>query len=117
MVVGLNRVINEREHWLLYDIDHATLGEQMRDFASKQRWAAPSESKSEVVDLNSLPPCLGLLKPSGVYVYDDRVELEFGAAFSHFGMVAFRPGLSGSGGKRLAQGLWFYSDDGRIPPP
>jgi hypothetical protein len=59
----------------------------------------------------SLPDSLRLLKPSAGKITADEFQLEFGGTFLHFGVRAFRPGLTGSGTKRLADGFWFYAED------
>jgi hypothetical protein len=121
-VIALRHSINQRERGLLYQTDHAALAQIMREFATDRQWASGQPTKSEFDPLaafrasdESLPPALRVLKPSGILIFDDRIELEFGGAFLHFGIRAFRPGLPGNGTKRLGDGIWFYSEDGYVP--
>jgi hypothetical protein len=126
-VIGLRHAINQRERGLLYDTDHAVLAQIMREFATDRQWASGQPTKSEFgppefgpliafgASDQSLPPALRVLKPSRIIIFDDRIELEFGGAFLHFGIRAFRPGLPGNGTKRLGEGVWFYSEDGYVP--
>ena len=50
-------------------------------------------------------------KASAIRVLDNRVELEFGGTFLHFGICAFRVGNEGYGVKKLGDGVWYYSED------
>src|ERR1700724_898935 len=106
-VIGLRHAISQRERGLLYDTDHAALAHIMRDFAAERQWslnAAPTPpfgwtswpGESFVYfrsNDESFPPALRMLKPSSVSIFEDHIELEFGGAFLHFGIRAFRPGL------------------------
>jgi hypothetical protein len=117
-VSGLDRIIKFRERTLLYEIDHPSLEIMLRAFATEQRWAG-TEKGGKITAIRgedrSLPPGLKLLKPTWVNITDDQIDLEFGGAFIHYGISAFRQGLEGSGTKKLGNGLWFYSDDGKYP--
>jgi hypothetical protein len=121
-VIGLQHAINEHERILLYRIDHAALAQIMRELAQERRWTSTQvpRSKSEdplIIDGSdpSLPPAARLMKPSHVVISDDHIEFEFGGAFLHFGIRTYRPGVPGEGNKRLGDGVWFFSEDGRVP--
>jgi hypothetical protein len=121
-VLGLRHAITQGEQALLYQTDHKVLAQVMREFASERQWSSGHPPRSTFGDFiffygedSSLPLALRVLKPSSVRVFDDRVECEFGGAFLHFGIAAFRPGLAGHGTKKLGDGIWFYAEDGRVP--
>ncbi len=121
-VGGLDHLIKKRERQLLYDTDHRALAEIMRDFATERQWSSGQPPRSDFGDFvhfpsndPSLPPAVRLLKPSGVVIFSDRVELEFGGALLHFGVAVFRPGIAGEGTKQLGEGIWFYAENGRVP--
>ena len=108
----------EKEKHILYDVDHTELASQLREFATKLRWSH-NEKKGEpdIVWANDprIPQNLKLLDPTSIAVFDDRIILECGGGLFHFGVVAFRPGIEGSGTKKLGVGLWFFAEDGRVP--
>ena len=120
--IGLSRLIRQRERTLLYETDHAVIANVMRDFATERRWSSDQPMSGAGHDPwmilgsdPSLPPAVRVLKPSSVFLFQDYVELEFGGALMHFGIRTFRPGLPGHGTKWLAEGVWFYAEDGRVP--
>lgn len=125
-IFGMSRSIDAKKRVLLYHVDHAILGALLREFAANRRWssgALPSREPEFISlalgrdDITVIAPALRLLKPTSVRLSDDEINLEFGGTFEHFGVRAFRPGLEGSGTKRLGAGLWFYAENGRCPDP
>ena len=109
-----------RERILLYKVDHQALATLLRDYATQQRWglAHPPPDETDFRKIPpppALPPELQILKPSTVRLDDDQIDLEFGGPFLHFGISVFRPGLPGTGTKKLGEGLWFYADNDRVP--
>jgi hypothetical protein len=120
--IGLHHLIVERERQLLYNTDHQALARLMRDYAARRVWSSGQPPKSDMGAFiyfwgedESLTDSLRLLKPSSGKITADEFELEFGGTFMHFGVRVFRPGLAGSGTKRLADGLWFYAEDEKVP--
>jgi hypothetical protein len=106
-VVGKQRV--------LYGINHRRAAESLRTFALQNRWDLPlAERPMSFIpsDSSAFPDGLRRFKASSIRIYDDRVELEFGGTPLHYGLVVFRDG-DGHGLKKLAEGVWFYSEDGR----
>jgi hypothetical protein len=103
---------------ILYHVNHAELAEEMRKFAEQKRGETSITDVAHLVIWDSdpdFPPSLRILKCSSVTVLPDRVRLEFGGPFLHFGIFVFDRGHPGEGTKRLADGVWFYSEDGRVP--
>jgi hypothetical protein len=113
-------VILKREREILYQLDHEAVASELRHFALGQRWSkVKNGSKFDFfygTDA-AIPHSLQPVKPSSVRVFDDRIELEFGGAFLHFGIRVFPEGVDGFGTKKLGKGIWFYSQDGRVPAP
>ena len=88
---------------------------EMRQFARAARWERPpagSPATSVRRDDAAFPKRLRRTRASAIRVHDDRVELEFGGTFLHYGIVVFREG-EGHGLRRLGDGVWFYSEDGK----
>ena len=96
-------------------LDAESVAADMRKFAREVRWDKPPAANRAISvrhDSPDFPKELRRTKASAIIVRDDRVELEFGGTFIHFGIVVFREG-DGHGLKRLAGGVWFYSEDGK----
>jgi hypothetical protein len=114
----MRRFIEQQERPLLYHLNHEALAAELRRFATEMRWGRPvKHSEPESFDPNDLimPPALRILKPSAIIIYDDRIEYDFGSALFDFGIAMFKEGVPGTGTKKLGDGIWFYSTDGRVP--
>lgn len=116
--------ITRRQKYLLYNLDHQRVAAELRQFAAENGWSAPiADSEHPVFFPNdrNLSPDLNLsssitsAKPNTIAVFDDRVELECGSGLLHYGIAVFKPGLIGYGQKQLGDGIWFYSENGRVP--
>jgi hypothetical protein len=115
---GLRSYSTEREKHIIYDVNHEILALELRQFATEWRWRRVGQRAGPDifwVNDDRIPPHLKLLKPTSIAIFDDRIIFESGGALLHFGIVVFRPGIEGSGTKRLGDGIWFFSEDGRIP--
>ena len=116
--------IPESERKILYHVDHKQLAIELRKFAIEQRWnkLEKKEAKADFFygDDQRLPDSVRVLKPSWVQIDDDQIDVGCGQIIwdetKSFGIRTWRDGLSGTGTKKLAEGMWFYSDDGRVPP-
>jgi hypothetical protein len=105
---------------IFYHVNHAALAEEVRKFAEQKRSetvVAPAAPLLMWEGDPALPASLKILKCSSVSIFPDRVRLEFGGPFLHFGIMIFNKGYPGEGNKKLADGVWFYSEDGRAPSP
>jgi hypothetical protein len=110
-VVMMRHVINQEERFLLREVDHKLIAQVLREFAERQGWTRLDVSASDP----RVPREVQVLKPSAIWVYEDRVEMDFGGAFLSFGLRVFKPGIAGYGTKKVDEGVWFYSEDGRVP--
>lgn len=99
---------------LLYQVDHRILGREARTFASDQRKRFEMP-RSVWLGEPDVPPSLAILKPGSITITDDLIRLEFGGALLHYGLVVYNEGLEGPGTKKLDEGVWFYSENGRYP--
>jgi len=114
----MHRLVVERERHLLYDIDHKALAAELRKFANEQRWSRRirnADPDAFGTSNPATPTSLRILKPSAIWIFDDRIQFDCGGTFFDFGIVVFPEGTEGTGAKKLADGVWFYSENGRAP--
>ena len=120
LVFGLKNYAMQRQRQLIYEIDHATLAAEARAFADQRR-SRPGFVDSEPQILwwgdPDIPASLRVLKPTSIGIFQNRIQLEFGGPPLHYGIVIFNTDLEGGGTKKLAKGVWFYSENGRYPDP
>ena len=118
----LIRTIPREERRILYHIDHHALATDLRRFAAQERWNNPN--KSETPDFfygndPKLPASVREFHPGWIQINDDRIDFGCGQAVwdksQSFGISVWRGGLEGHGTKKLADGVWFYSEDGHVP--
>ena len=112
----------QRERKLLYHTDHRELASELRKFASEHRWDVPDKRETRNFYYGGdpvLPPAVRALGSCWVEIKDDRVDMGCGQVVfdttRSFGISVWREGLPGWGSKKLAEGVWFYSDNGKIP--
>jgi len=122
LVYELIRTIPREERRILYGVDHETLAKELRKFAAQERWNNPN--KSETPDFfhgndPRLPASLRQFHPGWIQINDDRIDFGCGQSVwdksLSFGISVWRDGLEGFGTKKLGNGVWFYSEDGRVP--
>lgn len=118
LIRGMEKAVDYRARYILYFINHKPLAEVVRKFA----WPEGKISAYDRFGLKRfegdnplIPEGVWILNPTSVNIYDDRVDLEFGGALLHFGISVFQDGDTGRGIKNLGSGVWFYSENGRIP--
>ena len=112
------RVTNtNKEKQILYDLDYTVIATTLRSFAATHGWEKHGTSPEyyEKTDAE-VPIMLRSLNFSIINVYNDHVDIDFGGAFLSFGLSVFPEGIEGKGTKKLGPGIWFYSEDGRVPP-
>lgn len=119
LVSDLGHIMTRRQQQLLYDIDNVLLAEELRRFANDYRWKrADGRSRHTLHGTDvALPASVRILEPAEVRVFDDRIELDLGGAWMSFGIAVFREGCPGKGIKQLDEGIWFFSENGKYPPP
>jgi hypothetical protein len=110
-VIYMRHLEKQQERFLCYEIDHAIVADTLRTFAEQQKWAEVGFDKDDP----RVPATLRVLKPSAIFVHPDYIALDFGGSFFQMDIRAFKPGNSGSGTKKLAEGLWLYTEDGSYP--
>jgi hypothetical protein len=64
-----------------------------------------------------IPTPIRALRPSSIFIGSSSVRLEMGGGPYHYGLEAFMNGTLGTGTKQLSPGLWYYAEDGAVPPP
>jgi hypothetical protein len=105
------------QNMLLHVIDHDLVGAEARKFAQANGWggsAVPSEGRHFAGDDAALPAAIRVLHPSSVYIFADRVELQFGGALDPQGMTVFRKTTGGEGTRDLGNGVWYHSYEDRL---
>jgi hypothetical protein len=117
---SMHQYTRNKERQLLYELNHQAFAIELRRFADDRRWSQShihSSIDSYHISDPAVPEVLRAFNPSVIRVYDDRIEFECGSAFLSFGIAVFRDSLEGSGTKKLGEGIWFYSENGSVPPP
>jgi hypothetical protein len=116
------RTIPREERRVLYQMDHAALAIELRRFAAERRWNNPIKSTTSDFfygNDSKLPEQLRQFRPGWIQINDDRIDFGCGQSVwdksLSFGISVWREGLEGHGTKKLANGVWFYSEDGRVP--
>ncbi len=115
--------IRQRQRTLLYHTNHANLYHACmyvldhRDrFRQDMAWSNPTDT----VDPRdpALPPVILHLKPGYIRIDGDRLRIEMGGGFYHYGIDAYRDPAQASGGLlTLHPGLLFYDEQGIVTPP
>src|SRR6266540_648385 len=91
----MHRLVVERERHLLYDIDHKALAAELRKFANEQRWSRRirnADPDAFGTSNPATPTSLRILKPSAIWIFDDRIQFDCGGPFFDFGIVVFPEG-------------------------
>ena len=102
---------------VLKKLDHQKVALEVRAFARRSRWdvsAAAFPITYIASDERAFPSDFKNWGASGIRIFDDRAELEFGGTPFHFGIAVFRDGERGFGVHQLGEGVWFYSEDGSL---
>jgi hypothetical protein len=110
-IIGMQRVINQKERLLLHKVDHRRLAQELRGLAEQHSWRDADFAKDDP----ELSAFLRSLEPSSVYIRTDHIIIDFGGPFDAMDIRAFKPGLEGYGTKKLSDGLWFYARGGSGP--
>ena len=110
-VIYMRHLVNQQERFLCFEIDHTIVADALRSFAEQQKWAEAGFDKNDP----RVPASLRVLKPSAIFVHPEYVALDFGGPFFEMDVRAFKPGVTGTGTKKLADGLWLYTEDGSYP--
>jgi hypothetical protein len=97
----------QKEHSFTRKSQRAAMAQCLREFAMQHDWLEGTQiSKSD----SGLPACVRGLEINGIYIEHDYVALSFGSAFQLMELRAFRPGITGYGTRKLADGFWYYAD-------
>jgi len=110
-IIYMRHLVNQQERFLCFEIDHAIVAENLRAFADQQNWPEAGFDKNDP----RVPASLRVLKPSAIFVHPEYVALDFGGPFFEMDVRAFKPGVTGTGTKKLADGFWLYTEDGSYP--
>ena len=100
--------------------DVNSIASEVRAFAGSRRWSltkgdpSPDRFSSRTTQM---PKSLSRLEPLTMWIFDDRVEIDCGGPLASFGLVIFREGVEGNGTEKLADGVWYFSDNGQLPSP
>ncbi len=107
-----------KERQILYEIDHEVFATIVREFAAAHGWNESFVDHAYFTNTDpEVPTVLRGLGFSLINMYDDRVDVDFGGPSLSFGISVFQEGLEGYGTKKLNEGVWFYSENGKVPPP
>ena len=115
--VDLKRDTRQRQVLLLYETDHKALLEACRKVLKEARegkWEYRQYPIRYIPDPNTdkLPEPILRLNPTYIRIGKDSVMIEMLGGLAHFGVTAFSEENEYEGlvGKKLLDGLWYYSD-------
>ena len=119
-VYEVDKTIKAKQKQILYGLDHETVAKELRKLGSETRWKKRANNHDRfdyyAGDDPALPVVVRGLGPSAIRVYDDKVEFECGGALLNFGLIVYRPGIEGVGTKKLGEGIWYFCQNGYVPP-
>ena len=106
-----------QEKKILYRTDYHLVASELRKFGTAQGWSADSNGYPRHFSGNdvAIPKPLRQLGPTAIWLFNDHVEMQFGGPLASFGIAVFPEGVEGTGDKKLDRGIWFYSDNGKVP--
>jgi hypothetical protein len=124
LVSSMMQYEDETKDRLLHQTDHQAvlaaarhLIQSRRDYPHDPAWHGPEHTEISFVaaDDPRLSSTLRDLHAAHLFVTDDRAVFEFGGGFHHFGLLAFRQGVTNEAFadkacKKLIDDLWFYED-------
>lgn len=117
------RDVRQRNVLLLYETDHKALLEACRKVLKEARegkWEYRQYSISYIPEPNTdkLPEPILKLNPTYITIGRDSMMIEMLGGLGHFGVTAFseESQFEGLEGKKLLDGLWYYSDGYREVP-
>jgi hypothetical protein len=112
--------VKERKIMLLYKTDHSALLVACRKLIKDKHEGKWQEGRYNVnfkphPDAAKLPETILKLKPTWVWINNERVMIEMLGGLGHFGVHAFSKGFPEAeqkkyGDKKLLDGLWYYDD-------
>lgn len=123
LVYKMRASVPEKQRRILYQTDSNAVAGAVRRFAAEQRWSVLDKTNSPpdfyYGDDQRVPASIRALEPSWVEIDDDHVDIGCGLFVREqghsFGISVWRDGVEGSGTKKLGSGIWYYSEDGKIP--
>lgn len=127
-VLGSSYEITQRERLILYKVNpNAVLAAcaQIRArralFRGNPDWNPPPPKGGDTPDPADpqMPALIATFRPCTISILPEGVRIELGGGFNHYGLAEQLPGAPkpAFAVKQLVPGLWFYAEDGRVPPP
>ena len=125
-VVGAGQgEIVQRQRLILYKINPnpvlaacATIRAKQALFRGNPDWhAAKGGDMPDPAD-PQMPPVIATLRPCTITIQPSGVQIELGGGFYHFGLAEQMPRTPKPvlAVKQLVPGLWYYAEDGKVPP-
>jgi hypothetical protein len=117
--------IQQQQKFILYQVNQqalynacAQIWQNRAIYRQNPNWhnLPPGDVSKPDINDPQIPAIVRTLNPSYIDISNARVRIECGGGAYHFGVDAFVNGNLGSGTKLLVPGLWYYSEDGAIPP-
>jgi hypothetical protein len=106
--------IDAGQRILLYQTDHLSLLHACRTLLEKRATFAEGHYAG---DDPRLPKPIRQLRASCISVQSDRITIEMGGGFYRYGFNAYNKATRHDWEKPLVNGLCYYTENGRIPPP
>lgn len=123
---GAQKEIVARQKQLLYKTNpNALLAAARQIHASAGTYrphptGQPQDNRHPDPNDPNMPLIVKGLLPSTIAIDKDIVQIEMGGGFYHYGVIAYMTSptsLVPMGTLQLTPGLWYYAEDGRVPPP
>jgi hypothetical protein len=120
------REIEAKQRLILYHTNHAAIVEAckfIRDnratFKPDPNWNPPTMIHPDPTS-STIPKVIRDLHPHTIVMSgagDGTVGIEMGGGFYHYGLTFAETKPAAFADKQVAPNLWFYSEDGKMPPP
>lgn len=122
--IGASHRIEQKQRTLLYATDHQKLLEACDEIRANWKkykhdvsWSgAPNDFSHPDPADPAFPAIVRALKPLYITVTDGDVSIEMGGGFYHYGVIAPKTSRPCMKTKELVPGLWYYAEDGKVPP-
>ena len=110
-----HEIMRHRARWL-YEINHERLASAVKSFAwSTNYYLSVERDETFMPGDTNVPQLVWDLQPSSVHIDQEKVRIGCASAWAPFALFIYKTGVKGSGTVEIADGIWFWAEDERIP--